>query len=642
MAWKLPEVITNIVENSTRFTKGFAELWAKEEGEEVESYVESGVGLPASVVNGSPTADYVVAEVDGALVATPKTGSALPMHTGTTEEVGTVINAAITTLKGAGHIHLALGSVSTNDAEIVIQEGLNKSSPFSSRTKLIITGDGATQLNQTAPGKNTLKVENASTVDLSGFRLYSGPESGSALFLSDEGTESAISAIESRIELHCESASTSAPAVLIRNPAYCTFPMLQALSTGNHGLVIENTSTTINYGNSTFGLVYTYAKKEAPYAGLGIITTHHQKFPDLMTFDFLSCVNSGYYGLYTLGARYTTFKRVDLEGMVAPVWHDGNSEGAETKGVHILSGYLKPTETTTAAVTNTQYTAGNSCTSTVEGAAEAIPLKDEVTTGSGRALNRYDLTLENSTMASYVSVANTATLVTLRLPNQGVVAPIGTNRPKRVFTASHTIESKDMGLALEYNSSSAGIFTIAPFSEKALPVGTTVRLYQMGTGQLTVAAGTGVTLRNPLAYAFAQYEEAELRCRAENEWVLAPLGGAEGKEGKEPKPGAWEKQTLSSKLEIPSGQPEVEARLEQGGTVVRLRGVCKVKSGEELKAGETVFTLPADMWPAVAEELSLLGGVILKINPTNGVVTLGSAKAAGSTIGLAGLTFSTT
>jgi hypothetical protein len=517
-----------VKEGVTRYTRGFGIEQAEAEEAEFAAVGSDGtVGGPGgtalspSVVNGSAVADYVVAEVGGNIVATPSAASGLPKHEGTTSEVGTVINAALASLQGAGHLHLALGSVSTNDAEIVIV-GAAVSNPYSPAVKLIVTGDGKTTLSQASAGLNTLVVKNAASVDLSGFRLFSGTAAASALLLSDKGSESEISAVASRIDLSCSSTSTSSPAVVFQNAYQCTVPMLRAINGSNDGLVIENTSTTINYGNSAFGVINVYASKASPHAGLKILTTHHEHFPNLITFDFVQCVGSGYYGIYSLGARNITITKVDLENMVAPVWCDGNSEGAQTKNLKILSGYIQAVEAN-PAITNTKYTAGNSFDATIEGGATCVPIEDS---SLYRSVNKYGLILENVASANNISIVNPSTRLDLRRTDGGVIASIGTNRQSRIYTGAHTFEPEDMGLVAEYNSASAGTFTVAPFAEKALPVGTTIRVYQAGVGQLTVAAGAGVTIRNPNAFTFGQYAEAELRCRGLNEWVLSPLSSA--------------------------------------------------------------------------------------------------------------------
>jgi len=53
--------------------------------------------------------------------------------------------------------------------------------------------------------------------------------------------------------------------------------------------------------------------------------------------------------------------------------------------------------------------------------------------------------------------------------------------------------------------------------------------------------------------------------------------------------GPWTNLTLGAKLE----STEAQVRLENGGTVARLRGFAQVKTGQTLGEGETIFTIPS-------------------------------------------------
>jgi hypothetical protein len=87
---------------------------------------------------------------------------------------------------------------------------------------------------------------------------------------------------------------------------------------------------------------------------------------------------------------------------------------------------------------------------------------------------------------------------------------------------AYTLVLSDAGRAVEMNNATANTLTIPPNSLVALPVGTVVEVLQLGAGQTTVAAGSGVTLRAPDGAKLArQYASASLRKRADDEWVLA-------------------------------------------------------------------------------------------------------------------------
>ncbi len=78
--------------------------------------------------------------------------------------------------------------------------------------------------------------------------------------------------------------------------------------------------------------------------------------------------------------------------------------------------------------------------------------------------------------------------------------------------------------------------------------------------------------------------------------------GPEGPSGREGPPGpegggvgAWTAVTLGAKVKQVSGFEEAAVRTEDGGSSARLRGVLEVTS--EIKAGETVLTVPSAFWP---------------------------------------------
>lgn len=92
-----------------------------------------------------------------------------------------------------------------------------------------------------------------------------------------------------------------------------------------------------------------------------------------------------------------------------------------------------------------------------------------------------------------------------------------------VQTASYTLALSDFGKIVELNSVSAVNLTVPPNSSVAFPVGTTVEVLQYGAGQVTLVAGSGVTLRAPGSRlkTTGQYSSATLRKRATDEWVVA-------------------------------------------------------------------------------------------------------------------------
>ena len=89
-------------------------------------------------------------------------------------------------------------------------------------------------------------------------------------------------------------------------------------------------------------------------------------------------------------------------------------------------------------------------------------------------------------------------------------------------TAGYTLVVGDVGVEQSYNSTSAGTFTIPTNATAAIAVGASIPLAQVGTGQLTIAAASGVTLQaRGAAFKLAgQHAQAELVKLATNTWRL--------------------------------------------------------------------------------------------------------------------------
>lgn len=89
-------------------------------------------------------------------------------------------------------------------------------------------------------------------------------------------------------------------------------------------------------------------------------------------------------------------------------------------------------------------------------------------------------------------------------------------------TASYILTITDAGKVIEMNSGSATTLTVPPNSNVAFPVGTVIEIFRLGSGTVTVQAGSGVTIlsRSSLLGIGNRYGSASLRKRASNEWVL--------------------------------------------------------------------------------------------------------------------------
>lgn len=88
-------------------------------------------------------------------------------------------------------------------------------------------------------------------------------------------------------------------------------------------------------------------------------------------------------------------------------------------------------------------------------------------------------------------------------------------------TSSYTLALSDSTNMVEMDSSSATTVTVPPNSSVAFTIGSTIDIFQKGTGQVTVAAGSGVTIyATPGNKLRAQYSGATLIKRDTNTWIL--------------------------------------------------------------------------------------------------------------------------
>ena len=120
-----------------------------------------------------------------------------------------------------------------------------------------------------------------------------------------------------------------------------------------------------------------------------------------------------------------------------------------------------------------------------------------------------------------------ATTVT---PSSGVVFTDGTQTKEGVAsrtpiiqkTASYTLSAlTERDSMIEVSSGSATTVTIPANSSVAYPIGTSIDVLQTSTGQVTIAAGAGVTVNaTPGLKLRTQWSSATLFKRAENTWVV--------------------------------------------------------------------------------------------------------------------------
>jgi hypothetical protein len=102
-------------------------------------------------------------------------------------------------------------------------------------------------------------------------------------------------------------------------------------------------------------------------------------------------------------------------------------------------------------------------------------------------------TLTTPTIASFTNAthAHTAAASGGRLAGDAVLYSTD------VKTSSYTLVLSDLGKVVRMDVSTANNLTIPPNSSVAFPIGSVINIVQIGSGQTTIVAGSGVTLRSP-------------------------------------------------------------------------------------------------------------------------------------------------
>ncbi len=89
-------------------------------------------------------------------------------------------------------------------------------------------------------------------------------------------------------------------------------------------------------------------------------------------------------------------------------------------------------------------------------------------------------------------------------------------------TSTYTLLLSDADKIIELDSVSAITLTVPNDSTAAFPIGTTISILQSNTGQVTVAAASGVTINaTPSLLLRTQWSSASLIKRATNTWLLS-------------------------------------------------------------------------------------------------------------------------
>lgn len=148
--------------------------------------------------------------------------------------------------------------------------------------------------------------------------------------------------------------------------------------------------------------------------------------------------------------------------------------------------------------------------------AKAVTATDKVVTpGNLAAVFAEPPAIGNTTAAAVTGTTVTAS-TEFSGPGDGITVTVSTEAG-----TSYTFDIDDAGVLMQFTSGSAVTATVPPNSSVAYPTGTVIAVEQNGAGQVTLAAGAGVTLNgaNGLATA-AQYSVVCALKVATNTWTV--------------------------------------------------------------------------------------------------------------------------
>jgi hypothetical protein len=227
-------------------------------------------------------------------------------------------------------------------------------------------------------------------------------------------------------------------------------------------------------------------------------------------------------------------ERFDIDSTIATTSHVSTEIGthnSDTTSVHgIVDTSLLALKSEVTAITKTSLGLGNVdntadsakpvstsqasaiATAKSEAIADATAQVNALLTGAPAALNTLD-----ELAAALGDDANFASTVTTNLGLK-----VDSLTPISQKTASYTLSSlTERDDLIEMGSATALTLTIPPASAVDYPIGTSIDILQTGAGQVTVAAGAGVTVNaTPGLKLRTTWSSATLFKRAANTWVV--------------------------------------------------------------------------------------------------------------------------
>jgi len=289
---------------------------------------------------------------------------------------------------------------------------------------------------------------------------------------------------------------------------------------------VSGTTTTVNTTdlNVTDAMIYMGDGNSANLLDLGIVSAFNDG-----TYQHTGLVRDASAGTWKL------FKGVTDEPTTTVNFSQGSLDD-------LAVGGLTASSLTVGDVSNTEFGYLNGVTSAIQTQLDdKAPLASPTFTGTvtipnGAALGTpASVTLTNATdlpvstgisglgtgVATFLATPSSANLASMLTDEIGTGNILLSDMATNAQTASYTLVLADKAKVVEMNVESANNLTVPLNSSVAFPVGTQIHIVQIGSGQTTVVATSGVTINTATTLKLrAQWSAATLIKRSTDTWVL--------------------------------------------------------------------------------------------------------------------------